>query len=136
ALPDRCPACGQKGRTSQDLEKFERGEIRTPIRAHTAGASAALEVFLGEFRRRLGTAADARTLIFTDSRDDAAKTAAGVALNHYRDQIRQLIRAALSEPQRSIVDILLDDLNGVPLPAQEKARAEEARSAQPDLYKA
>ncbi|MFJ1510295.1 DEAD/DEAH box helicase [Cellulosimicrobium funkei] len=136
ALPDRCPACGQKGRATQETEKFERGEIRTPIRAHTAGAAAALEVYLGEFLRRLGLGPDARTLIFTDSRDDAAKTAAGVALNHYRDQLRQLIRAALVARQRSIVEILLDELKGVALSAEEKVRAEEAKSTRQDLWEA
>lgn len=134
ALPDRCPACGQKGRASQEAEKFERGEIRTPIRAHTAGASAALEVYLGEFMRRLGRGSDARTLIFTDSRDDAAKTAAGVALNHYRDQLRQLVRAALAARQRPTVEILLDELRGTALSADEKARADEAKSTRQDLW--
>ena len=136
SLPDRCPACGQKGRTSQETDKFERGEIRTPIRAHTAGASAAIEVYLGEFRRCLGGGSDARTLIFTDSRDDAAKTAAGVALNHYRDQVRQLVRAALAARHRPIVDVLLDSLRDRPLSASEKTRAEEAREAQPTLWEA
>ena len=136
ALPDRCPACGQKGRSSQEKEKFERGEIRTPIRAHTAGASAALEVYLGEFMRRLSQDGKSRTLIFTDSRDDAAKTAAGVALNHYRDQLRQQIRAALSARQRSIVDILLDESRGVPLVGDEKARAAEAKVKSVGLWTA
>lgn len=136
ALPDRCPACGQKGRAQQETEKFERGEIRTPLRAHTAGASAALEVYLGEFMRRLGRGADGRTLIFTDSRDDAAKTAAGVALNHYRDQLRQLIRAALSARQRSTIEILLDELRGIALSADEKARAEDAKLQRKDLWEA
>lgn len=137
ALPDRCPACDQRGRLSgQEQEKFERGEIRTPIRAHTAGASAAIEVYLGEFARQLGTGDDARTLVFTDSRDDAAKTAAGVALNHYRDQLRQLLRAALAEPQRPLVDILLDEARGQALPAEEKARAEQAKHDEPKLWQA
>lgn len=136
ALPDRCPACGQKGRSSQEKEKFERGEIRTPIRAHTAGASAALEVYLGEFTRLLGRDTDARTLIFTDSRDDAAKTAAGVAMNHYRDQLRQLLRSALVHKQRSIVDVLLDRLRSVALTGEEKMRAEEASTKNVPLWQA
>lgn len=133
ALPDRCPACGQKGRATQEEEKFTRGEVRTPIRAHTAGASAALEVYLGEFARRLGDGSDARTLIFTDSRDDAAKTAAGVALNHYRDQLRQMIRGALSAEKRPLFDVLLDEARGMTLTGDEKARAEEAKTSFPDL---
>ena len=137
ALPDRCPSCDQHGRLSgQEREKFERGEIRTPIRAHTAGASAAIEVYLGEFARQLGTGADARTLVFTDSRDDAAKTAAGVALNHYRDQVRQLLRSALAEPRRPLVDILLDEARGHALSSEEKARADQAKQHQPRLWQA
>lgn len=137
ALPDRCPACGQRGRQSgQEKEKFERGEVRTPIRAHTAGASAAIQVYLGQFARQLGDHHDARTLIFTDSRDDAAKTAAGVAVNHYRDQVRQLMRSALAQERRHIVDILLDREAGRPLSAEERQRAAEAETSLPDLWRA
>ena len=41
--------------------------------------------------------AQSRTILFTDSRDDAARTAAGVARNHFRDLIRQLIRQVMDE---------------------------------------
>ena len=41
------------------------------------------------------TPADGRTIIFTDSRDDAANTAAGVELNHFRDLIRQIVTLEL-----------------------------------------
>jgi len=137
ALPDRCPACGQRGRQSgQEIEKFERGEVRTPIRAHTAGASAAIQVYLGEFARRLGDQDDARTLIFSDSRDDAGKTAAGVAVNHYRDQVRQLLRSALAQEQRHIVDILLDEAKGEPLDAEESQRAVQAKESDVALWQA
>jgi DEAD/DEAH box helicase domain-containing protein len=137
ALPDRCPACDQRGRAAgQDKEKFERGEVRTPIRAHTAGASAAIEVYLGEFTRRLGQGADSKTLIFTDSRDDAAKTAAGVAINHYRDQVRQLLRSSLLQERRSIVDVLLDEASGKPLTQEEQHRSAQAKDEQPALWQA
>ena len=43
----------------------------------------------------LGTGAAAKAIVFTDSRDDAAKTSAGVALNHFRDLIRQALRQEL-----------------------------------------
>lgn len=134
ALPDRCPSCGQKGRFQQEKTRFLRGEVRTPIRAHTAGASAALQVYLGEFSRQMGRGRDARTLIFTDSRDDAARTAAGVALNHYRDQLRQLVRAALNEQRRPLADLFLDELAGVPLPEGEKRRSAEVRDEHQDLW--
>lgn len=137
ALPDRCPKCGQRGRVGgQERASFERGEVRTPIRAHTAGASASVDVYLSQFRRSLGSGDQARTLIFTDSRDDAARTAAGVALNHYRDQVRQVLRIVLAKPKRSIVDAMLDSLRGVNLPDAELARVEEMRVSSPDLWNA
>jgi len=145
ALPDRCPACDQRGRLSgQERERFERGEVRTPIRAHTAGASAALEVYLGEFMRFLNQesteagnrSSGAKTLIFTDSRDDAAKTAAGVAVNHYRDQIRQLLRSSLSEEPRSLVDVFLDEAAGVALTQDETHRCDQGKAENPDLWRA
>ena len=43
------------------------------------------------------TPAESRTILFTDSRDDAARTAAGVARNHFRDLVRQLIRQVMDE---------------------------------------
>lgn len=150
ALPDRCPNCGQRGRAAgQDRANFERGEVRTPIRAHTAGASASVDVYLGQFRRSLGWEADAlspggqdgvgaaaRTLIFTDSRDDAARTAAGVALNHYRDLVRQALRSVLTRERRSIVDIMFDDINARSLNDEEKARLQHAKENRPDLWHA
>ena len=136
ALPDRCPNCAQRGRSRQERSTFERGQVRTPIRAHTAGASASVDVYLGQFRRSLGGGDDARTLIFTDSRDDAARTAAGVALNHYRDQVRQMLRAVLVQPRRSIVDIMLDNANGVLLPEDEGLRFIDAQVAYPELWQA
>jgi DEAD/DEAH box helicase domain-containing protein len=38
---------------------------------------------------------DSRTIVFTDSRDDAARTAVGVEQNHFRDLVRQLVRREL-----------------------------------------
>jgi DEAD/DEAH box helicase domain-containing protein len=137
ALPDRCPKCGQRGRASgQERATFERGEVRTPLRAHTAGASASIDVYLGQFRRSLGGHDNARTLVFTDSRDDAARTAAGVALNHYRDLVRQSLRAVLSQERRSIVDIMFDDLAAAGVAENEKPRLEQAKLDNPDLWKA
>lgn len=101
ALPDLCPNCGYQG-YQNDLANFFAGTVRSPIRAHTAGQSAATELYLSQMLRSLSAVSedDARdgagkTIVFTDSRDDAARTAIGVATNHHRDLIRQLIRQAL-----------------------------------------
>lgn len=101
ALPDVCPNCGFQG-YQEDLEAFFNGVVRSPIRAHTAGQSAATELYLSQLLRSLTQEEDvesggsaSKTIVFTDSRDDAARTAAGVGTNHHRDLIRQLIRTSL-----------------------------------------
>ena len=87
ALPDRCPRCDSEGWNPGD--KFFSGTVRSPIRAHTSGAAQSTQLYLSQLVRSMGeTPADSRTIVFTDSRDDAARTAAGVGLNHYRDVIR------------------------------------------------
>ena len=97
ALPTRCPHCGQEGYNG-DSRIFWRGEVRTPVRGHTTGIAQSTQLYLSQLVRSMGdTPAQSRTILFTDSRDDAARTAAGVARNHFRDLIRQLIRQVMDE---------------------------------------
>lgn len=112
ALPDVCPSCGFQGYQA-DLAAFFAGTVRSPIRAHTAGQSAATELYLSQLLRSLTSAepenhsgSASKTIVFTDSRDDAARTAAGVGANHYRDLIRQLIRVSLHSEGPSIDEVL------------------------------
>lgn len=106
ALPERCPRCDlQTGRF--ESRKFFRGIVRSPIRAHTAGLSQATQLLLSRLHRSMGaTASESRTIVFTDSRDDAARTAVGVERNHFRDLVRQLVRQQLHEPAIDPVEIV------------------------------
>ena len=112
ALPDVCPSCGFQG-YQEDLDAFFSGTVRSPIRAHTAGQSAATELYVSQMLRSLTSAASnetsesaSKTIIFTDSRDDAARTSAGVGMNHHRDLIRQLIRQSLHAPGPDVEVVL------------------------------
>jgi len=97
ALPDRCPHCGQQGYNG-DARIFWRGEVRSPIRGHTTGITQSTQLYLSQLVRSMGdTPAESRTILFTDSRDDAARIAAGVARNHFRNLVQQLIRQVMSE---------------------------------------
>lgn len=97
ALPERCPTCHLKTGTTKPAEFF-KGHVRSPIRAHTSGTAQSSQILLGQLVRSMGEGPEAsRTIIFTDSRDDAAKAAIGVELNHYRDLLRQLVRQTLDE---------------------------------------
>jgi DEAD/DEAH box helicase domain-containing protein len=96
ALPGRCPRCGAAG-SNRQLGLFYRGVVRSPIRAHTTGAARVSQIVLDRAVRSIGaTPEEGRTIVFTDSRDDAAGTAAGVELNHFRDLVRQLATAELA----------------------------------------
>jgi DEAD/DEAH box helicase domain-containing protein len=98
ALPTRCPRCGFNAHQPAG-SGFRNGEVRSPIRAHTTGQAASAQLYLSQLIRSLaegktGKASieEAKTIIFTDSRDDAARTAAGVGRNHHRDLVRQVLR--------------------------------------------
>lgn len=96
ALPEICPRCQSRG-WNQDPRIFFRGVVRSPLRGHATGTAAVAQVLADRLIEALGgDRASSRTIVFTDSRDDAASTAAGLELNHFRDLIRQLIRANLS----------------------------------------
>lgn len=97
ALPLYCPRCDQKVAPGADAS-YLKGEVRSPIRAHTAGLAQSTQILVTQLHRSMGdNTDDSRTIVFTDSRDDAARTASGTELNHFRDLVRQLIRQVLSE---------------------------------------
>lgn len=78
AFPSRCPRCGED-RTRID---------GTPLSAHRTGFQKVNQLLADALLRQLPE--ESRKLVaFTDSRQDAAKLAAGIELDHYRDLVRQ-----------------------------------------------
>lgn len=126
ALPERCPNCRLRTGT-QELRKFYRGIVRSPIRAHTAGLAQGTQLLLSQLHRSMGSAADeSRTIVFTDSRDDAARTAVGVERNHFRDLVRQIVRQELEAPRLDRVDVARRGVEGeASLSDDERAAFEE-----------
>nr|WP_239652094.1 DEAD/DEAH box helicase [Mycobacterium sp. UM_NZ2] len=123
ALPDRCPACGF---ISRRVTNFREGELFSPIRSHGAGTAASIQLYLSQLIRSLAggrtgrrAIADAKTIVFNDSRDDAARTAAGVALNHHRRLVGQVVRQEINAGPDglSALDAIM---NNAPATAQEK----------------
>jgi DEAD/DEAH box helicase domain-containing protein len=112
ALPERCPRCDTRGVNAKP-RIFFRGVVRSPIRGHATGTSRMTQVILDRVVKSVGDTPDeSRTIIFTDSRDDAASTAAGVELNHFRDLVRQIITSELRlarSPVGLIREAIADD---------------------------
>ncbi len=105
SLPVYCVRCDQRTGQLEGASYF-KGEVRSPIRAHTAGLAQSTQLLMTQLHRSMGTTVeDSRTIVFTDSRDDAARTASGTELNHFRDLVRQLTRQVLEQVEDP-VDIL------------------------------
>lgn len=149
AFPPKCPNC--------DADFRRRRLFKTPLRPHRPGFQRVSQVLAGSLVREIPIKEKekpARKLvIFTDSRQDAAKLGAGMELDHYRDMVRVAligahrrflerfsgtIRARLRNP--SVFD-LIKKLNSAFAneikPAQsetDKLMADELRAAAPGFY--
>ena len=103
ALPSRCPRCLHVERQMD----FRQGRVRSPIRAHTQGTEQASQLLVSEIVRLTGDGDSiSPTIVFTDSRDAAAGTAVGLAMNHYSDLLRQLTLQYLAAAEDEALRIL------------------------------
>ncbi len=135
ALPEQCPRCQMRG-YNRDTRKFFRGVVRSPIRAHAGGLAQATQLVMSQLVRSLGDRAeDTRTIVFTDSRDDAARTAIEVETNHYRDLVRQLIRQVLKSPNPGPADLLRRGATGN-ITAAETSRYADLMVRHPTIWSA
>ena len=132
ALPEACPRCGGS-QNNRDAAVYFAGTVRSPIRAHTSGRSQLNQMAVSQLFRSLGSeAAESRTIVFTDSRDDAARIAAGIALNNFRDQVRQVVRQLLQEREDPVP--LLRALIRSELTADHLPAALRLKDQRRDLY--
>lgn len=132
ALPEACPRCGGS-QDNRDAAVYFAGNVRSPIRAHTSGRAQLNQMAVSQLFRSLGSeAAESRTIVFTDSRDDSARIAAGIALNNFRDQVRQVVRQLLHERENPVPilrALVRNELDGDAL-----ERAESVRSRRRQLF--
>lgn len=96
ALPSQCPACGQGG-TPQRTHEFLQGSVFSPIRAFRVSPAELTQVFLRQLPRVLGSEPeDYRSIVFSDNRDGAARTAASLNRRQYTDLISQILVETVS----------------------------------------
>ena len=86
-LPLVCPSCG--------VDYRRRELVRSPLRKHRTGFQRAAQVLAGALSRELPEKTAGRPsrklVVFTDSRQDAAKLSAGMEMDHFRDMVRVCI---------------------------------------------
>lgn len=140
ALPQVCPRCMAEGH-NQDPEVFFSPNVRSPVRAHTTGTSAVSQILVDRLMDGLASSSaeanppEAKTIVFTDSRDDAAATGAGLERNHFRDLIRQLLRQE-AQPGPSPARLLRAAAGGEELSEEERGHLEVLKARNPDLWAA
>jgi DEAD/DEAH box helicase domain-containing protein len=118
ALPKKCVSC-ETERRPKNAQDFKDGRVASPIAGHTTGMGATTQLYVSQLLSKfeqfqMSTSSDGvngwspdihdspKTIVFTDSRDSAAKTAADLALNHSRDQRRQIITKLIRENEPTI----------------------------------
>lgn len=102
AAPDICPACG--------IDYTGRKEPRfSPIRSFRTGFNKTSQLLATELFELLhATGAMAKAVVFSDSRQDAAKAALNIESSHYQDLRRQTIveiakRVSSADPNNPIL---------------------------------
>lgn len=134
ALPERCPRCHMSS-GQQSLERFFAGKVRTPIASQISGQANLAQVVVSELYRATGDSSqDSRTIVFADSRNEAAESAAGINLNNFRDQVRQAVRQEVRDHE-PIVETLRALANGS-LDSALMTRAQVIKSREPSLWSA
>ena len=131
ALPSKCPAC-EIQRKQKKAAKFWQRAASSPIGAHTGGMATATQVYVSQLLRSIAARADefsaaqglpeqdrqklirssAKTIIFRDSRDEAARTAAGVGATHHKDLVRQILSESLDAPGVDVSKVMDSYLSG------------------------
>ena len=132
ALPERCPGCGAS-RQNRKPNVFFRGVVNSPIRAMRTGFARVTQVALDALVRELERDGERQTIVFSDSRQDAAVAAAGIELNHFRDLIRHFSDNLLTE-QRSLADLMRDSAGGATLTVEEQRRLDEGIANHPRVW--
>src|SRR5690606_539291 len=108
---------------SCDADYRYKKKNQTPLRNHRTGFQKACQVLASGLLREMPQPSEhdatRKLVIFSDSRQDAAKLAAGMERDHYRDVLRMALIQALerywqnlvsyvrlSEPKRTALDTL------------------------------
>lgn len=111
ALPNRCPRCDDNYR--------DKG---SPLSSHRTGFQKVNQLLADALLRELPKE-NRKLVAFTDSRQDAAKLAAGIELDHYRDLVRQFLVRGASRLGGDLASFL-KHIDGQPINAEEQDAAD------------
>jgi Lhr-like helicase len=81
AFPSKCPHCGAD---------WVRRRIGSPIRDLGSGFQQVVQLLCDALMREMPAGAGRKLVLFSDSRQDAAKLSTGIKRSHYLDTVRQI----------------------------------------------
>lgn len=98
-VPTKCPNCSDdwqiKKIPGRSLSLTDPLRLRSPIRTMRTGFEKINQVLITELAEQLPED-EKKLIVFTDSRQDAAKLSSGIALRHYQDLVRALVHESLN----------------------------------------
>ncbi len=123
SYPSRCPRCDTN---------WARRDIGSPVRTQRTGFQKLAQVLSDVLLREVGSEnpSGRKLVVFSDSRQDAAKLSAGMRFAHYRDSIRQALAGALANQGAGTLAFIAQ-LNGQTLTAEQQALANAFSAAYP-----
>lgn len=126
AFPIICPHCAddwesKAKNTNEPLQSTKRS--RSPIRGQRTGFDMIAQVMLDSLLREMVDEEQPKVVLFSDSRQDAAKLSAKIELNHYYHLLRTVVVRVIYEQKKS-ARAFIRQLNGQSLP-DEDTLAEE-----------
>ena len=116
-----------------DADWARRTVISSPIRTQRTGFQKIAQVLSDGLLRDLAQppfSTDRKLVVFSDSRQDAAKLSAGMRFSHYRDALRQALMVALAQ-QGAGPQAFATHCQGPALPPDQLQAAEAFQAAHP-----
>ena len=88
-IPKYCPNCGDAWDFSQDTVLVNgKEQVYSPLRHMGTGLQKVIQILAQTLQATVELQSKRKTIIFSDSRQDAAKYAVGIQWSHYQDMIR------------------------------------------------
>lgn len=102
AFPSKCPHCGKD---------WARRRIGSPIRDLGSGFQRIVQLLCDALLREIPAGRTRKLVLFSDSRQDAAKLSTGIKLAHYLDTVRQIAYHRLAAEEASAASEYLNALD-------------------------
>ena len=95
-IPKFCPNCGDlRDYKSERILVNGKEQAPSTLRTSRTGLQKIIQIFTQTLQTTVKEQSDRKTIIFSDSRQDAAKYAVGIQWSHYQDMIRLIALEAM-----------------------------------------